>query len=476
MAFGNALAFPFHRSKLAAAVAWTPANLFLDGEAGGWYDPTYQAEGDSYPLWQTVAAEDEADAVGDPIGLYLSNPRANEEDFSQATSAERPTLGQVPQGVGIVNRLNAPSEDLTSAAWTKSGNIASVSATDVVGGITLNRIQEGSSAGATRGVSRTITIPAGATINISFYVYTSSPSRFIRAQATSDSGANGFRALFNPNTGAASASPVSAGTGTVGTTTTEDLGDGLYRVSIYGTVSPAATSVSINWFLQDQGSTYAASYNGDGSSYVSIGGIQWSVGSAIQPYQKTNGSYEITQTGVPSILLPYYDGGDYLSLGNPALSGGCSFFADASQEWAVGGVFNSVTAGILTIFAKASATSASKTLEVYRNAAGALRLVVRGTDTSSGIPLAFGLFHSWLLVWDGSVLQLYIDNHAPVTISVGTAVEEATEVPLIGARTASSPAGHFNGFNDLLLMRSGEMTAEQIEHWREYVNNKYGVA
>lgn len=455
MAFGNALAFPFHRSKLAAAVEWTPANLFLDGEAGGWYDPTYQAEGDSYPLWQTIAAEDEADAVGDPIGLYLSNPRANEEDFSQATSAARPTLGRVPRGVGIVNALRG-SEEIgdTQYGWAASVNTLVTphtnEITDPYGGNNASRSVIGAFATQTRIAARySVSLPPGDR-NSSIWVYVPSG----QPGFTTDGWYFGVDYQDVEHSADASPKPF----------------DQWVRVDVNSTLAAARSFIDFNVSFN------SAMNNVPLGTVVYLFGAQSSAGHGVKPYQRVGAAYDITQEGVPSVQMPYYDGGDYLSLGNPALSDGCSFFADASQKWAVGGVFNSVAAGSLILFAKASATSASRTLQVYRNAAGGLSLIVRGTDTSSGIPLAFGLFHSWLLVWDGSVLQLYIDNHAPVAINVGTAVEETTEVPLIGARTASSPAGYFNGFNDLLLMRSGPMSPAEISRWRAYVNDKYGVA
>jgi hypothetical protein len=65
-------------------IAWTPANLFTNSEAGAWYDPT-----DLATLYQDQEATIDASQTGDPVGAMLDKS-ANGITATQATASARP--------------------------------------------------------------------------------------------------------------------------------------------------------------------------------------------------------------------------------------------------------------------------------------------------------------------------------------------------------------------------------------------------
>jgi hypothetical protein len=181
------------------------------------------------------------------------------------------------------------SEDFTQAAWQKNG-AGSISGTTIspTGAATANIFVEDSSVGV-HSVQQTKTITAGATLVFSVFVKPTSGNRWLRLQVGSDGGVNGFRWLFNPSTGASALAAAAFGTGTVGAPTIQALPSGWYRISVSGTVDPAATSVSFTCFYQDEGVTYSASYTGDGVSGSCLFGAQVEEGVAVpSSYIPTN--------------------------------------------------------------------------------------------------------------------------------------------------------------------------------------------
>ena len=64
--------------------AWSPAQLFVNGEQGAWYDPS-----DLSTLFQDVAGTIPVTADGQPVGLMLDKS-GNNNNASQATATARP--------------------------------------------------------------------------------------------------------------------------------------------------------------------------------------------------------------------------------------------------------------------------------------------------------------------------------------------------------------------------------------------------
>jgi hypothetical protein len=336
-----------------------------------------------------------------------------------------------------------PTEDLTNAGWTKAGQ-SSISGTIQLGSVTLNDFVE-SAGSAVRSVSRTVTITAGQTLNVSIHLKNRSSNRFLRIQVTSDGAANGYRWLFNPTTGATALAAGSLGTGSVGTPVIEAVSDG-YRISLSGTVAAAATSVSIQFLLQDQAATYTATYTGDGTSGLYLGALQYSIGATLYPYQKVVAPDNITQSGIPDLYLPYFNGSQWMTAGTGTF-GTASLFADASQAWTVWGVFRTLGGAGQTLIAKAGVTAGNRTLQVLTDAGGSLDVFVRGSSSPSITTVVNdGNFHVWALRWTGAVFQFWLDSAAAATGTPGAAVEEVQNITM-GARTESSPAQIFTGHN-----------------------------
>lgn len=68
-----------------SGAAWTPANLFANGEIGIWLDPS-----DLSTMWQDAAKTTAVTSDGDPVG-YIADKSGNGFYFSTAVSTVRPT-------------------------------------------------------------------------------------------------------------------------------------------------------------------------------------------------------------------------------------------------------------------------------------------------------------------------------------------------------------------------------------------------
>lgn len=202
----------------------------------------------------------------------------------------------------------------------------------------------------------------------------------------------------------------------------------------------------------------------------SVTEAQIQFGSAFDAYQAVGAAYDVTEEGVRSILMPYYDGGDWLTGGVQSF-GTASLFAAAGQQWSVGGVYNTFVQSP-SVLAKCGATEVDRTFQIGVASTNTGFLWIRGTQTFA-IPLADpGLLNVWLLVWDGAALTLYMNTAAGTSVSVGGDAEESQNI-LVGARTESLPAGFVTGFNDVTLMIDRALTAPEIASWRAAANSYY---
>jgi hypothetical protein len=166
------------------------------------------------------------------------------------------------------------SEEIDNAAWTKTGATVSANATTAPDGTASADTLVEDGASSAHQITQSVTISAGNSITLSCKVKPASGARWLRLQVTSDANVNGFRWLFNPATGASALAAAAFGTGTVGATYIETLANGWYRVSVTGTVDPAATSVSCAAIMQNQAATYTATYTGDSASGLHLWGMQ----------------------------------------------------------------------------------------------------------------------------------------------------------------------------------------------------------
>jgi hypothetical protein len=185
---------------------------------------------------------------------------------------------------------------------------------------------------------------------------------------------------------------------------------------------------------------------------------------------------DVTEAGKPSIPIPYYGGDDFLTFGVQSF-GTASLFADATQRWSAGGAFSTLSATVQSLLAKRGTGAALRQFAVALNSDGTLALQIRNSvanPTYSSGPATYndGALHTWLLVWDGSALYLYVDNNAGVLITgLGSAAEEAQNI-ITGAVNEASPANFYSGFSDAFMIDRA-LTAAEISGWRAASNAYY---
>lgn len=205
----------------------------------------------------------------------------------------------------------------------------------------------------------------------------------------------------------------------------------------------------------------------------SVTRAQLQFGAAFDAYQEVGAIYDVTEEGVPSILMPYYDGGDWFTTSVQSF-GTASLFAGAGQSWWVAGAFSVFASAPHNLIAKCGATLGDRTFQFVANGViDRLGWTVRGNNfDTTAIPVADGALHVWLLVWDGATLSLYADNAAVVVIAVGTAAEESENI-VIGARTESAPAAYTTGFSEIVSFGDRALSATEIAQLRADLNSYY---
>jgi len=157
----------------------------------------------------------------------------------------------------------------------------------------------------------------------------------------------------------------------------------------------------------------------------------------------------VTAPGVPSVLVPYGAGDDFMALaavGFGTATQGC--YPAAGKNWSIMFYFCVTTDG--TIVAQRGAVDANAMFS-GRVASGTLRFFLAGTDNNSGIAVNDDHTHIASVTCTNGVVTYSIDGAARVTASVGAAAAESQVLTLM-ARTAASPANFATGFADLVCL------------------------
>lgn len=270
---------------------WTPALWFLASEQGAWYDPS-----DMSTMFQDSAGTTPVTAVEQPVGKMLDKS-GNGNHASQPTTAARPKLS-------ARKNLLTYSEDLSNAAWLKSGaTVTANGANDSTGAATLDKIVESATTAAHFAYQNGL--PASAQVTVRF-----------EARA----GGRDFLGVMNsvPNLGAVF--NLSAGTATNyggGTSSTiTALGGGLYAC----TVTISSTGATLIFCVQNAAGSLFSSYLGDGSSGVFVGRVQMEYGATATAYQSITTATDYDTVGFPHYLK--FDGvDDFLSTGSIDFTG-----------------------------------------------------------------------------------------------------------------------------------------------------------
>ncbi len=194
---------------------------------------------------------------------------------------------------------------------------------------------------------------------------------------------------------------------------------------------------------------------------LQIGEAQIEKAAAVSALQHKLSENDYLEDGYPSIASTYFGGDDYFTMGTQSF-GSASLNCVAGQAWSFAYVARTIAAGGVMV-AQAGATLGNRTFE-SRNNGGGLLTNSRGTVTDNTLA-AFtdGRVHSAVYVWNGTILTLSYDSGAPVTIPVGTAVQELENI-LIGARTESSVGNIYTGWLDFVADEDRAWTAaEQLQ-------------
>jgi hypothetical protein len=149
---------------------------------------------------------------------------------------------------------------------------------------------------------------------------------------------------------------------------------------------------------------------------------------------------------------------------------GVGLFAGGTQPWTLAVRFRAPASTVGTVVARASATAANKTFQMFldrpTSAGRTPRFEIRGVGTDTSWGLDDNRMHTVWVVWNGSTLVAYFDDaKGALTLAVGTAAEEAAEVIMFGARTRSLPASFLTGDIDFVALVDVPLTPAAIVEW-----------
>lgn len=449
------------RMRAAAARAQLgPAQYFLPGAAGGLFLP--QKFDDTFT---TDSGSTNVAAAGDAVGRIAN--RLGAPNLTQATAGSRPTWARIPRG-GVRNRL-LYTEQFDNEVWTKSDTtISPDAATAPNDTMTADKLIETATT-AQHFIRQNFTGVVSGSYNNAVYVKAAERTAAVII-AYDGSTFGGFS--INLANGVVAAPPVDLSlTDLSGIAVVSSEGNGWYRGSIQRTQT-ATTTVQLRVAIQ-VGSN--GIYAGDGTSGIYIWGAQGA--STLLAYQRVGAAYDVTQSGVPSIWIPYFDGGDYLTTGVQEFSAAGDLFADAASRWSILLIYSTFqdTASGRVLASKMGTTPANYTFGVIHYD-GQLYPQLRGTETAMGASTESGdgRIYALLLTWDGSTAKAYFNRNSPVTLSVGTAAEEAQNI-LVGARNEASPGLNWLGYLACPFAEDRALSASEATQLMSWAGNYYGT-
>ena len=294
-----------------------------------------------------------------------------------------------PRGSALSFRKNllTYSEQFDNAAWTKSGATISTSIrTAPDGNNTADGLIEDTSL-STHSVRDNVSCDPSTTYTISVYV------KFVTG------GRGGIRVRLGDDTGFIADARVDLTNGTLynpspNNAISEYLGNGWLRVSVTGTTSASATSVSLTMELLETPDG-PVTYQGDGTSDVAIWGAQLEAGSVATEYQPIANAYgpfvngasqtgsELNIDGASPDEDAYLKAGDYIQLGSGSSSTLHKVLTDVSTNSA-----GEATIDIWPSIRTAPADNATVTIE---NCKGVFRLAQNVSSWSINNASSYGI-------------------------------------------------------------------------------------
>lgn len=400
-----------------------PASVFI-GHVGGLYDPLI--------AFQDTGATTRADDVGESIAR-INDQTVNGFNWLQATAASRLTLGQYPI-VGIYNYL-IRTQELDNAAWTKTTCTITANTTVAPDGtLTADTI---TATGATGRPSQSVTFVVAVTTIVYSCYFKKGNTSFARIRCTT--GGVTLSCYVNLDTGAIGAvnGPSGVVTATAGSVTA--AANGFTRLMFTLTTTGVTTALI--------GMSPCQSNNGNSVNGDTV--ICWGAQTAqtAHAYQKVAAAYDVTESGIALVKIPYGAGDDFMSLGVGAFGAATSgFFAAAPFNWFAQGVTRVLADG--TLLSQRGAVDATAMFS-FRVLSGNFNTMLRGTANDSGVSAIDGLFHRWSLVCTNGVVTLRIDNGSRVALIAGVPTAEIQNI-LMFARTELTPANFATGFGEVV--------------------------
>jgi hypothetical protein len=199
---------------------------------------------------------------------------------------------------GVRNRLTY-SEDLSNAAWTKS-RVTAASATNVVETIALDTHAVSQSFSCTTGVGYTVSV------TLKKGSLATAPTFMELLYSTTGFGSVQY-AVVNVETGAV----VSTAGGATCTSSADILNPGGWRFAYTATATSTATATfNVQFCNNDSGAARAPSYVGLVTSDCSVYMAQVEESASATAYQKVVQAYDVTESGVTSVDVLWFDGVD----------------------------------------------------------------------------------------------------------------------------------------------------------------------
>ena len=242
---------------------------------------------DAVDLWG--AQLEQSTTVGEYIPTTSVINSAPRFDHNPTTGE---SLGLLPEEART--NLLLRSEEF-GTTWTATRASVSTDATLAPSGATTaDKLVEDTTATNTHQIQQTVTLVANTTYATSFYIKSSERTEL---RLLFSAGTDGINAAFNLSTGVATAQ-ANTGLGVIASATLTPVGNGWFRATATGIISPLSTSATLTLRLLSSGSN---SYTGDGTSGLFLWGAQLEAGAFATSYIPTTTATVTRAADVASI-------------------------------------------------------------------------------------------------------------------------------------------------------------------------------
>lgn len=264
--------------------AFSPLSAFLDGRPGGY--------------WQASRAEaftDLAETVGatwsDPVQVALSRLRTRPR-MVQETLAQRMYLKREPRGVGRTN-LGEQTGNFSQAPWsTVRASVVPAASEGVTGALTMDKLVCGTDAGR-KSLNQSRNFVSGRQYTIAVDVKGAGIS-WINLRFSAQFAAG--NATYRTDTG------VTSNSGSVDATRFDNLGNGIWRA--YFTATATGTgAANAQVLMTGEGGVNDVPVDGVSGVFLDRFQMYEGIASNPPPYQRVTTSYDVTQAGIPDLVM-----------------------------------------------------------------------------------------------------------------------------------------------------------------------------